>query len=347
MGCLKLSYYEQGRALEVNPIFFTSAVEKKSYASKNCLSSSTYGFNGMMNDNEIKNNGNSVDFGARMYDPRLGRWFAVDPYFSLYTPISPYAFALNNPILFRDTDGRVVIGLDGNPVTFEMLDNGQIIWSANVTKDIKMIGEAMIKTPLGKDAFIAMQEMPTKITLIAVKGKHDAAGETYGTGKVKYKGEKYFKSANIYFYLDVIADEKNKYEGNVEEGINATGVHERWHLDPNQIKLDKKFAGKFETKKNKEKMWFYERLPYNAEYSAREQYRDMFTTNSADNWKIGYEKMTDSEGIRKPAYFGLNSNGTFKHMEYITPRTIDDAIRVARTIYSLTIKPIKSAPRFK
>ncbi len=31
-----------------------------------------YGFNGMEKDDEIKGNGNSYDFGARIYDPRVG-----------------------------------------------------------------------------------------------------------------------------------------------------------------------------------------------------------------------------------------------------------------------------------
>ena len=38
-----------------------------------------YGFNGKENDNEVKGNGNSLDFGARIYDPRLGRWMSPDP----------------------------------------------------------------------------------------------------------------------------------------------------------------------------------------------------------------------------------------------------------------------------
>ena len=32
-----------------------------------------YGFNGKEMDNELKGEGNSYDFGARMYDPRIGR----------------------------------------------------------------------------------------------------------------------------------------------------------------------------------------------------------------------------------------------------------------------------------
>ena len=40
-----------------------------------------YGFNGKESDNELKGKGNSYDFGARMYDPRTGRWFARDDLF--------------------------------------------------------------------------------------------------------------------------------------------------------------------------------------------------------------------------------------------------------------------------
>ncbi|MCU7549877.1 hypothetical protein OCK74_12165 [Chitinophagaceae bacterium LB-8] len=38
-----------------------------------------YGFNGKENDNEVKGDGNSLDFGGRIYDPRLGRWHSTDP----------------------------------------------------------------------------------------------------------------------------------------------------------------------------------------------------------------------------------------------------------------------------
>ncbi len=40
-----------------------------------------YGFNGMERDEEVKGVGNSYDFGARMHNPRLGRWLSVDPEF--------------------------------------------------------------------------------------------------------------------------------------------------------------------------------------------------------------------------------------------------------------------------
>src|SRR5690606_36422730 len=47
-----------------------------------------YGFNGMEKDNEVKGKGNSYDFGARMYDSRLGRWLSIDPLTGKYPNLS-------------------------------------------------------------------------------------------------------------------------------------------------------------------------------------------------------------------------------------------------------------------
>jgi RHS repeat-associated protein len=69
-------------------------------------SSYRYGMNGKEKDDEIVGSGNSYDFGARQYDPRLGRFIALDPKMSEYASMSPYCFAANNPIKLIDVNGE-------------------------------------------------------------------------------------------------------------------------------------------------------------------------------------------------------------------------------------------------
>jgi RHS repeat-associated protein len=64
-----------------------------------------YGFNGKENDNEVKGEGNELDYGMRVYDPRLGRFLSVDPLINKYPWYTPYQFAGNKPTRFVDLDG--------------------------------------------------------------------------------------------------------------------------------------------------------------------------------------------------------------------------------------------------
>ena len=48
---------------------------------------------------------NMYDFGARMLDPALGRWFSIDPLAENSLDLNPYHFVANNPLIFVDPDG--------------------------------------------------------------------------------------------------------------------------------------------------------------------------------------------------------------------------------------------------
>ncbi len=69
-----------------------------------------FGFQGQLLDDEIKGDGNSVNYEYRMHDPRIGRFFAIDPLASRYPWNSPYAFSENRVI-----DGVELEGLEWAP----------------------------------------------------------------------------------------------------------------------------------------------------------------------------------------------------------------------------------------
>jgi RHS repeat-associated protein len=66
-----------------------------------------YGFNGMEKLDEIAEvTGSHLDFGARIYDSRLGRWLSIDSLDVKYPMMSPYVGMANNPVVFIDKDGQ-------------------------------------------------------------------------------------------------------------------------------------------------------------------------------------------------------------------------------------------------
>ena len=106
MGCLKIKYDPVGKTLAKKWKIFERGLEKKGVTIFFYVKTYRYGFNGQEKVDEVKGNGNSYDFGARIHDPRIGRFLSLDPRMSDFPSMSPYVFAANNPIRYVDVYGE-------------------------------------------------------------------------------------------------------------------------------------------------------------------------------------------------------------------------------------------------
>ena len=135
LGNIRLSYTQSGTELKIleENHYYPFGLKHNNYnTDKVQFKKSEFGTSAVLqfaerNNNQYKYNGkelqvelglNMYDYGARNYDPALGRWINVDPLADLYESWSPYNYTLNNPIRYIDPDGMMVSdALSGDDVT--------------------------------------------------------------------------------------------------------------------------------------------------------------------------------------------------------------------------------------
>ena len=82
------------------------------------------GFQGQERDDEVKGEGNSVNYSYRMHDPRVGRFFAVDALSERYPWYSPYCFSGNMLMNALELEGLEPVVLFGYLVGY-LVKEGQ------------------------------------------------------------------------------------------------------------------------------------------------------------------------------------------------------------------------------
>jgi len=120
-------------------------------------SSYRYGFQGQEVDNEIKGNGNSVNYKYRMHDPRLGRFFSVDPLTPKYPHYTPYSFSGNKVIHKVELEGLeegelkigvgMTFGSDNRRITGSISgsltgNTWSLSGSLSISKDFKLFNQS-------------------------------------------------------------------------------------------------------------------------------------------------------------------------------------------------------------
>ena len=98
-----------------------------------------YGFQGQEKDDEIKGEGNSLNYTFRMHDPRVGRFFAVDPLFKQYAYNSPYAFSENDVISSIELEG-----LEKYTIHYTVRNGKDVILKTETDNSIKYLATPTI-----------------------------------------------------------------------------------------------------------------------------------------------------------------------------------------------------------
>jgi RHS repeat-associated protein len=107
LGNVRVSYVKNPKTnvleiLEENS-YFSFGLKHQGYNTDNKQPNYKYKYNGKELQDELSLN--LYDYGARNYDPALGRWMNIDPLAEQMRRWSPYNYAFNNPMRFIDPDG--------------------------------------------------------------------------------------------------------------------------------------------------------------------------------------------------------------------------------------------------
>lgn len=234
-------------------------------------------FNGKEDQRQEFSDGSGLewtDFGNRMYDNQIGRWHTIDVLAEKYASLSPYHFAANNPIRYKEVDGRYFEDSKHNKVSVSVNKAGQVVVGKNASADLKrmanLVNQSGSKTAV--EMFNKLGNNDTKINfkietdskpvpLLGLHQAHDKYGKalkweanTGGTGKFEgkpeyikdKKGNTAYKEASITLYegnmtpAQVRAHGENYGgDGSItrDQAMVSIFTHEGYH-DTDQMTID-------------------------------------------------------------------------------------------------------------
>jgi RHS repeat-associated protein len=132
-----------------------------------------FGFQDQEIDDELKGEDNSVNFTYRMSDPRLGRFFAVDPLTKTYPYLTPYQFASNSPIYLVEVEG-----LEGTVYVYKRVGDQEVFLKKytvdGLKSDIKKVAVKDVNSKTVKMEYslvVPPNVTPTVVTRNLKKGE--------------------------------------------------------------------------------------------------------------------------------------------------------------------------------
>lgn len=155
LGNVRLSYAKNPttQVLEIidETHYYPFGLKHKGYVALE-ESSNKYKYNGKELQDELGLN--FYDYGARNYDPALGRWMNIDPLAEKSRRYSPYTYALDNPVYFIDPDGMMAyppVGFDAKTGTVHSDKDGSWVYDSETTTWFGMFGAKNIGNTIELD----------------------------------------------------------------------------------------------------------------------------------------------------------------------------------------------------
>jgi len=194
-----------------------------------------YKYNGKEFDS--KKSLNWYDYGARMYDPALGRFTTMDPMAEKYYSEGSYRYCLNNPMIFIDPTGKDVVTLDR-----ESRRNILNTLSRTERRYIRFDKVGMLNTSLLNEAknisknFMALKALANSETAYKfIVSDKDVEGESFRNGNSNfYKGLTAFpeaenkpsKDQGVWIYVSSLESEATQAETTAHEGYGHAYFYE-------------------------------------------------------------------------------------------------------------------------
>ena len=125
LGSVRAITDNSGSVIEQNAYYPFGS--RHTFGSTYAQTTNRFKFNGK--EEQTTGNLNYLDYGARMYDANIGRWFVQDPLSEKYYSQSPYNYCVNNPVMFVDPDGRstgVYYDRYGNFLGYDGIDDSKV-----------------------------------------------------------------------------------------------------------------------------------------------------------------------------------------------------------------------------